>query len=183
MGLLFTKLIAKIFGNKEVRVLILGLDNAGKTTILYKLYSPDKVMRTTPTIGFNMETVSHNNVKFRVWDLGGQTQIRPYWRFYYPHTNAIIFVVDSADAKRFDLCRKELMGMLEEEELKNSKLLVFANKQDMKDALPVAKLSQRLGLPLLKDRQWHICKSNALEGIGLKEGLDWLAAAINGKLS
>jgi hypothetical protein len=70
MGLLFSSLFSKLFGNKEVRVLILGLDNAGKTTILYKLYAPDRVIRTMPTIGFNVESVVYKNLKFSVWDLG-----------------------------------------------------------------------------------------------------------------
>ena len=74
-------------------------------------------------------------VGFQVWDLGGQTSIRPYWRCYYPNTDAIIFVVDSCDADRLGVARQELMAMLEEEELKDAILLVFANKQDAKGAL------------------------------------------------
>jgi len=178
MGLLFSKVFTSLFGNKEVRVLILGLDNAGKTTILYKLHSPNRVIRTMPTIGFNVETVVYKNLNFSVWDLGGQTSIRPYWRCYYANTNAIIYVVDSSDAERLALSRKELMAMLEEEELKSTVLLVFANKQDMKGALSEAEVSQQLGLHAIKNRQWHICKSTAIKGVGLSEGLDWMSQAI-----
>jgi len=178
MGLLFSKIFSSLFGNKEVRVLILGLDNAGKTTILYKLHSPNRVIRTMPTIGFNVETVVYKNLNFSVWDLGGQTNIRPYWRCYYANTNAIIYVVDSTDADRLALSRKELMAMLEEEELKATVLLVFANKQDMKGALSDAEVSQQLGLHTIKNRQYHICKSSAIKGTGLAEGLDWMAQAI-----
>jgi len=170
--------MASLFGNQEVRVLILGLDNAGKTTILYKLYAPDRVIRTMPTIGFNMETVVFKNLNFSVWDLGGQTNIRPYWRCYYANTNALIYVVDSTDKERLALSRKELMAMLEEEELKNVHLLVFANKQDMAGAATEVEVSQALGLHAIKDRQWHICKCSALQGEGLKEGLEWLSNAI-----
>ena len=59
-----------------------------------------QVIPTTPTIGFNVETVQYKNIKFQVWDLGGQSSIRPYWRCYFPNTNAIIYVVDSVDKQR-----------------------------------------------------------------------------------
>lgn len=178
MGLLFSSLFGQLFGKKEIRVLILGLDNAGKTTILYKMYAPNRVIRTMPTIGFNVETVSYKNLNFNVWDLGGQTNIRPYWRCYYANTHAIIYVIDSCDKERLGLSKKELMAMLEEEELKNAVLLVFANKQDMPGALTDAEVSQGLGLTALKDRTWQIQKSSAIKGDGLNEGLEWLSNAI-----
>ena len=134
MGGLFSKLFASIAGNKEVRVLILGLDNAGKTTILYKLQMGE-VVTTVPTIGFNVETVQYKSLRLQVWDLGGQTSIRPYWRCYYQNTNAIIYVVDSADGERMGLCKNELITMLEEEELKGAALIIFANKQDLPGAI------------------------------------------------
>lgn len=84
-----------------------------------------------PTIGFNVETVQYKNLRFQVWDLGGQTSIRPYWRCYYQNTNAVIYVVDSADHDRIGISKQELMAMLEEEELKDAALMVFANKQDL----------------------------------------------------
>jgi ADP-ribosylation factor-like protein 1 len=89
-------------------------------------------------------------------------------------------VVDSTDKERLALSRKELMAMLEEEELKSAHLLVFANKQDVKGALSEVEISEQLGLPAIKDRQWHVCKSAALKGEGLTEGLDWLSSAITG---
>lgn len=107
-----TKLFSALFGGKEVRILILGLDNAGKTTILYRLQA-DEIEQTVPTIGFNVETVQYKNIKFQVWDLGGQTSIRPYWRCYYPNTDAIIYVVDSADTDRLNIAKQELHAMLE----------------------------------------------------------------------
>jgi len=113
-------------------------------------------------------------------DLGGQQNIRPYWRCYYANTNAIIYVVDSADRDRIGLSRQELLAMLEEEELKDTVLLVFANKQDQKDAMSDAEVSEALGLHAIKDRAWHICKCTATKGAGLEEGLDWLSNAITG---
>lgn len=181
MGILFSTIFEKLFGKKEFRVLILGLDNAGKTTILMKMYAPNRVIRTMPTIGFNVETVVYKNLSFSVWDLGGQTNIRPYWRCYYANTQAIIFVVDSADRERIGIARKELMAMLEEEELKNTVLLVMANKQDQKEAMSEVEVSQALGLHTIKDRQWYICKTSAIRNEGLQEGLEWLASAVQGQ--
>jgi ADP-ribosylation factor-like protein 1 len=104
MGIFFSRLFQSLFGSKEVRILILGLDNAGKTTILYRLQNDDDaVVQTIPTIGFNVEVLQYKNIKFQVWDLGGQTSIRPYWRCYYPNTDAIIFVVDSCDNERLGI--------------------------------------------------------------------------------
>ncbi|KAJ2191499.1 Arf GTPase arl1, partial [Coemansia sp. RSA 530] len=174
MGHYFSKLFNQlVFGDKEVRILILGLDGAGKTTILYRMQIGD-VVSTIPTIGFNVETVTYKNIKFQVWDLGGQTNIRPYWRCYYANTDAVIYVVDSCDRDRITTSRDELAAMLEEEELRDSVLLVFANKQDMKGAMSAAEVSESLGLPRLKNRQWGIYKTSALKGEGLDEGLDWL---------
>lgn len=177
MGVLVSKVFSSLLGKREYRVLILGLDNAGKTTILYKLQMGE-VVTTVPTIGFNVETVQYKNLRFQVWDLGGQTSIRPYWRCYYQNTNAIIYVVDSADPERMGISKQELVTMLEEEELKDAALVVFANKQDLPNALPVDAIAEKLGLASLKQRQWQIFKTSAIKGDGLYDGLDWLANAI-----
>merc|ERR550514_1914519 len=166
MGMLFSKLFSALFGSKEVRILILGLDNAGKTTILYRLQVDEPIGQTIPTIGFNVETLQYKNIKFQVWDLGGQTSIRPYWRCYYPNTDAIIFVVDSADRERLKIAKQELFAMLEEEELKDAILLVFANKQDQKGALNAKDLSEALALPEVRNRQWSIQETCAVKGNG-----------------
>jgi len=85
------KIVSKVFGNKEMRILMLGLDAAGKTTILYKLKLGQSV-NTIPTVGFNVETVTYKNVKFNVWDVGGQDKIRPLWRHYYTGTQVRLSV-------------------------------------------------------------------------------------------
>lgn len=181
MGIFFSRIFQSLFGSKEVRILILGLDNAGKTTILYRLQNDtDENIQTIPTIGFNVEVLQYKNIKFQVWDLGGQTSIRPYWRCYYPNTDAIIFVVDSCDSDRLSVARQELMAMLEEEELKDAILLVFANKQDAKGALNAQQVSEGLGLSDIKNRQWSIQETSALRGGGLFEGFDWLVMCIKG---
>lgn len=140
----------------------------------------DENIQTIPTIGFNVEVLQYKNIKFQVWDLGGQTSIRPYWRCYYPNTDAIIFVVDSCDVERLGIAKQELMAMLEEEELKDAILLVFANKQDSKGALNARSVSEALGLSEIKNRQWSIQETSALKGAGLFEGFDWLVTCIKG---
>eukprot|EP00494_Astrolonche_serrata_P002148 UN02154 len=159
---------------------MVGLDAAGKTTILYKL-KLGEVVTTIPTIGFNVETVEYKNVKFTVWDVGGQDKIRPLWRHYYANTQGVIFVVDSADTDRLDesqgtehSAKEELHGMLAEEELKDVAVLVMANKQDLPGALRPAEITQRLGLNHLKNIRWYIQGTCATKGEGIYEGLDWL---------
>src|ERR1700753_2136405 len=134
MGLTFSKLFDKLWGKKEMRILMVGLDAAGKTTILYKL-KLGEVVTTIPTIGFNVETVDYKNISFTVWDVGGQDKIRLLWRHYYQNTQGLIFVVDSNDRDRVDDAREELHKMLSEEELKDAVVLVFANKQDLPGAM------------------------------------------------
>eukprot|EP00899_Mesostigma_viride_P015460 jgi/Mesvir1/23915/Mv10693-RA.1 len=132
-----------------------------------------EVVSTIPTIGFNVETVTYKNIKFQVWDLGGQTSIRPYWRCYFPNTQAIIYVVDSSDPERLAISRQEFHAILEEEELKDAAVLVFANKQDVPGALDEAKVTEGLGMHTIRNRQWAIYKTSAIKGEGLFDGLDW----------
>jgi len=96
MGNMFATLFKGLFGKKEMRILMVGLDAAGKTTILYKL-KLGEIVTTIPTIGFNVETVEYKNISFTVWDVGGQDKIRPLWRHYFQNTQGLIFVVDSND--------------------------------------------------------------------------------------
>uniref|UniRef100_A0A8C9SG84 ARF GTPase 5 n=1 Tax=Scleropages formosus TaxID=113540 RepID=A0A8C9SG84_SCLFO len=99
MGLTISSLFSKLFGKKQMRILMVGLDAAGKTTILYKL-KLGEIVTTIPTIGFNVETVEYKNICFTVWDVGGQDKIRPLWRHYFQNTQGLIFVVDSNDRER-----------------------------------------------------------------------------------
>jgi len=132
-----------------------------------------EVVTTHPTVGFNMETVEYRNIKFQVWDVGGQDSIRPYWRCYYVNTKAIVFVVDSSDKDRIEIAKQELFGLLKEEELKDAAILVFANKQDLADAVSPESLTTELNLSSITNRQWAIFGSSAKEGTGLTEGFDW----------
>merc|ERR1711972_897241 len=148
----FTKLWARIVSSKqEMRILMVGLDAAGKTTILYKL-KIGEVVTTIPTIGFNVETVEYKNISFTVWDIGGQDKIRKLWRHYYRGTHGVIFVVDSSDRERMEDAREELFKMLSEEELREAAVLVLANKQDLPCAMSTTEVSEKLGLNQLRSR-------------------------------
>jgi small GTP-binding protein len=174
MGLFITKLLDTISLNKskETKILLLGLDGAGKTTLVYKL-KLGQFISTVPTIGFNVEKVEYKNLNMTMWDIGGQKTIRNLWRYYYPQTNAIVFLIDSCDKERLELAKEELYNLLDDEELRDSKLLVFANKQDM-GIMSVSEIMNGLGLHKVK-RPWHIQGCSALTGDGIQEGFDWLS--------
>ncbi|KAI0295825.1 CPS1 protein [Multifurca ochricompacta] len=155
MGANLSKALGRLFGNKEMRLLMLGLDAAGKTTILYKLKLNQSVT-TIPTVGFNVETVTYKNVKFNVWD-------------------GLVFVVDSQDRERIDEAKQELHRILSDREMKDCLLLVFANKQDLPGAMSPAEVTEKLGLHRMRDRSWYVHPSCATTGEGLFEGLQWLS--------
>ncbi|KAJ1814413.1 Arf GTPase arf1 [Coemansia sp. RSA 2599] len=179
MGMTISSLFASFIGKKEMRILMVGLDAAGKTTILYKL-KLGEIVTTIPTIGFNVETVEYSNISFTVWDVGGQDKIRPLWRHYFQNTQGIIFVVDSNDRDRIVEAREELQRMLGEDELRDAKLLVFANKQDLPNAMTAQEITEKLSLASLAGmREWYIQSTCATTGDGLYEGLEWLKDNLN----
>ena len=173
MGGLFTKLFDGLRKKKEQRIIMLGLDAAGKTTVLYSLKLGEVVM-TIPTIGFNVENVSYKNIEFQVWDIGGQDRIRSLWRHYYANTHGIIFVVDSADRARLDTAKEELHKLLGEDELRGAKVLVLANKQDLPGAVTTSEVASKMGLSTHKKHDWFVHGCCATRGDGIYEGLDWL---------
>lgn len=181
MGLNTSSLYRRAFGKAESRIIMLGLDAAGKTTILYQLQL-GKVVTTIPTIGFNVEQVRFEGksvVEFTAWDVGGRDKIRPLWRHYYQLGNCAVFVVDSNDRDRIEEAKDQLHLFLSEEEVRDYPLLVFANKQDLPNAMRGVELVEKLGLNTLRNRQWFLQESNALDGSGLSEGLDWLSHVLN----
>ncbi|CAL8263086.1 unnamed protein product [Merluccius merluccius] len=178
MGLSISSIFTRLFGKKQMRILMVGLDAAGKTTILYKL-KLGEIVTTIPTIGFNVETVEYKNICFTVWDVGGQDKIRPLWRHYFQNTQGLIFVVDSNDRERVAESKEELNKMLTEDELKDAVLLVFSNKQDLPNAMSVSELTDKLGLQNLRNRTWYVQAACATQGTGLYEGLDWLSVELS----
>nr|CAD2150866.1 unnamed protein product [Meloidogyne enterolobii] len=162
---------------RELRILLLGLDNAGKTTILKKLAAED-VTHITPTQGFNIKSVMADDVRLNVWDIGGQRKIRPYWKNYFDNTDVLIYVIDSSDRKRFDETAMELSELLEEEKLKNVPMLVFANKQDLLTSAKASEIAGGLQLVKIRDRSWQIQACSALSGEGIKDGMEWISKNI-----
>ncbi|KAL3625978.1 Arf GTPase arf1 [Castilleja foliolosa] len=184
MGLSFTKLWSRLFGKKETRILMLGLDAAGKTTILYKLKLGDidnKNYTIIPTIGFNVESIEYNNINFIVWDIQGQDKIRPLWRHYFENTKGVIFVVDCDDRERVFEARDELQRMLKDDELRDAVFLVFANKQDIHNAMSVDEITEKLGLDSFGPGRWYVQSACGKSGEGVYEGLDWLSNNIANK--
>ena len=151
--------------NKEVRMCMLGLDNSGKTTILKSL-SREEIQHVMPTQGFNVKTLTTGNLKFNVWDLGGQKAIRQHWKNFYEKLDCIIYVIDSSDRIRMEECADELQGLLEEDKLAGVPLLIFANKQDLAHALPADEIEDMLNLSMINDRAWNIAACSATESEG-----------------
>ena len=147
---------------------------------------PYEIASTIPTVGLNIETINYKDIKFHVWDLGGQKKIRSMWNHYYNDTDAIIFVIDSNEIDRIDKLKDdnakyELHKLLQNPLLKNAALLVLANKQDLPNAININELNKRLDIEELSKqnkRPWMIQETCAMNGDGLYEGLEWLSNVI-----
>jgi len=169
-------------GKNDVRVLIAGLDSAGKTTILYKIKRGQKRMKesipTTPTMHFNVEQWKYKNTTFSVWDVGGQDSIRPLWRHHLTGTQGLVYVVDSNDRDRLRKSATEMHKIMLDHAMRNACLLVYANKSDLPHALKPDQVSKELRLDELGARAWHVQPSCATTGDGLWQGLKWLAGNV-----
>ncbi|XP_041706079.1 ADP-ribosylation factor-like protein 3 isoform X3 [Coregonus clupeaformis] len=154
MGLLSILRRLKHSPDQEVRLLLLGLDNAGKTTLLKQLASED-VSHITPTQGFNIKSMQSQGFKLNVWDIGGQRKIRPYWRNYFENTDVLIYVIDSSDRKRFE-----------------------ETGQDLMTAAPASELAEGLNLHTIRDRVWQIQACSAITAEGVQDGMTWVCKNI-----
>ncbi|KAL9655481.1 hypothetical protein ABK040_011874 [Willaertia magna] len=163
----------------EQRMLMLGMDASGKTTLLYKL-KLDEVVTTVPTIGFNVENVKYKKHEFTIWDVGGQDKIRPLWRHYYADTNVLCYVIDSNDYERLDDAIKELSKLSKEQELDKVPLLIYANKQDLPNAMPPRMIYDKVK-GFLSNRPYFIQPCCSTTGEGLYEGLDWINKGLEKK--
>ena len=179
MGLLFSRLWS-YFTHEEHKLVIIGLDNAGKTTILYQ-FLMEEVVHTSPTLGSNVEEVVWKNIHFVMWDLGGQDSIRQGWQTYYANTEFVILVVDSTDRERIAISKEELWRMLGHDDLRKAGLLIYANKQDVKGCMTAAQISKELNLTAIKKHKWQIQSCCALTGEGLYQGLEWIVSQLRNK--
>ena len=165
-------------GKSEARILMLGLDAAGKTTILYKL-KLNETVSSIPTIGFNVETVTPvKGVSFTVWDVGGQDKIRPLWKHYFHNTEGLVYVVDSADKERIIEAKEELFWILDSDEMRGVPVVVLANKQDLPSAIQPSEVANRLGLPSVCTHQWYIQGTCAVSGDGLLTAMEELGKMV-----
>ena len=133
-----------------------------------------------PTIGFNVERITYRNLEMTIWDVGGQDKIRALWRHYYENTDALIWLVDSADAARMAECKDELHHVLRDDGLRNAKVLVLANKQDLPKAARADRVAEALELHSLRGQQeWYVQPCSSIKGDGIFEGLEWLHKTLN----
>ena len=178
MGLLALLKKLKSTPSKEIRILLLGLDNAGKTTLLKHLASEDYTS-VTPTQGFNIKTVQAKGLRLNIWDIGGQKSIRAYWNNYFENTDVLIYVIDSGDRKRLNETGFELSELLEEEKLAGVPVLIFANKQDLKHAAREDEISNLLQLSThCRGRTWRIQPCIATQGEGVEDGLEFISTTL-----
>lgn len=173
------KIITKLFGSPEYRLLILGFDGSGKTSILYKLKLNDFI-QTIPTIGFNVETVTYDNNALTIWDVGGCDKIRPLIRHYFENTKGIIFVIDSQEScsYRQSELKEELWRIFSEETLTGVPVLIYLNKSDVNQGLQPENITKKMKLNEVRYRQWFVQPCSAKSGQGLYDGLDWLLRAM-----
>ncbi|CCW64648.1 unnamed protein product [Phytomonas sp. EM1] len=162
----------------KLNIIICGLDNSGKTTIVNQLKPQDqRTENITATVGYNMDKFSLDKVKFTAFDMGGARKFRALWESYYSSVQGIVFVIDSSDALRLCVVKDEISQMVEHPEIANKKLpfLFFANKMDVKNSKAPVDLIQALELQdLMTNHSFNIFASNALTGSGLTEGITWL---------
>eukprot|EP01041_Mallomonas_annulata_P009111 gene9111-18878_t len=178
-------MIASALGMKktEARILVIGLDNSGKTTLVHHL-KPKKAstFEVTPTVGFQVEEFSRNNINFTIFDMSGQGRYRSLWEHYYKDVQAVIYVLDSTDRFRTCVAKEELDQLLAHEDIKasNIPIIFFANKMDISGAMTPEECMEDLQLDRIRDKPWHITSSNALSGDGIPEGIEWLCEKLAG---
>ncbi|XP_065199471.1 ADP-ribosylation factor-related protein 1 [Planococcus citri] len=172
---------------EEYCVLILGIDNAGKTTYLeaakakcnrnYKAMSPNKI---TTTVGLNIGKIDIAGISLNFWDLGGQEELQSLWDKYYAESHAIIYIVDSNDRDRIPESKETFDKMISNENLSGVPLLVLANKQDIPHCMGVREVKPIFdkNAHLIGRRDCMVMPISALNGDGVDEGIHWLVDSI-----
>ncbi|CAF1090173.1 unnamed protein product [Rotaria magnacalcarata] len=178
MGKVLSKFMKKLSTDGPKRIIMLGLDNAGKTTILYRMKRTED-FHTVPTIGFNVETISPcRGISLTVWDVGGQDHLRTLWHHYFDNVDGLVFVIDSTDSRRLHIARAELEGIYQHDAMTHVPLIVLANKQDTDDALSAEDIAEKLNLLAWPDGSYYIIPCCALSGDGLTDAFATLAQMI-----
>ncbi|CAM6101290.1 unnamed protein product [Calypogeia fissa] len=173
-----------LFSKAEFHVLILGIDKAGKTTLLEKLktlYSdfeglpPDRIV---PTVGLNIGRIEAHKSKLIFWDLGGQLGLRTIWEKYFEEAHAVLYVVDAASETRLEDAKSAFEKVLRHEDLQGAPVLIFANKQDLPGAASAEELGRQLHLKELDSRESNVMAISAYDGSGIRDGVTWLVEAM-----
>jgi len=151
-----------------------GLGNAGKTTFIHVIQKGEYVQDMIPTVGFNMHKIDKGKVSIKVWDLGGQKKYRGMWERYCRKNDAIVFMVDAADAGKFPAAKKELFSLLSSPSLNGIPLLLLFNKNDLPEARPSAEILQALNIKSLKGREVAYYEVSCKDIINIDTTLDWL---------
>lgn len=168
---------------REMRILMLGLDNAGKTTCVKKFCGKD-TDSISPTLGFQITAFTFRGCMLNVWDVGGQQSLRSYWRNYFESTDGLIWVVDSNDVGRLQDCKNELHALLQEERLAGASLLIFLNKHDIPTSLCAEKIEEILEINAIRQGRRHVflCSCSAKTGEGLLEGMTWMVDDVSKRM-
>lgn len=168
-----------MFGRRKVKLVMVGLDASGKSTILYKFITGE-TQNLIPTTGFNYEEVNFGNLCFNIWDVASQYKIIALWKHYLIDADALIFVVDISNMERMKNAKIELFKLLESEESRDMPLLVFANKIDLGINNEQVVIKE-LKLNTINERKWFCIGTSAKNGSGIQEGFDWLAKNLKRK--
>jgi len=172
-----------VFQKVQYQALILGLDHAGKSTLLEQMRSmysgtrPPNTMKIPPTVGLNIGKFDVDKATMVFWDLGGQVSLRVLWDKYFSDAHAVVYVIDAADGKRLEESRKEIEKLLVDPDLLDAPLLIMANKQDLKEALAADEIKKTMNLQVGK-RPMLVQPISALNGRGVQEGLNWLLSVL-----
>lgn len=166
--------LLSLFREKELELVVVGLENAGKTTLLGVLSTGAAPANALPTIGLNVVTARVGNVKIKAWDLGGQDQYRAEWGRYAKGCDVILFVVDAADAAQFPAAKHELHRMLEDPDLAKTPLLIVANKIDLEPHASESQVIEALNLDYVTEQPWVVFPVSALKSTNVDRVLDWL---------
>ena len=166
--------------NKKANIVFLGLDNAGKSALLHVLKT-DRVTQTRPTIHPHSEELKMGNLVLNTYDLGGHETARKIWKDYFPAVNAILFLVDSVDVKRFPEAYKELNDILETPELVNIPIAILGNKIDMAGAVSIEELKAALHYDELmakENRPMEVFMTSVTKKIGFSAALEWISSKL-----
>ena len=166
--------LRSLFFKQEMELTLVGLQNSGKTTLVNIIATGGFSEDMIPTVGFNMRKVTKGKVTIKLWDLGGQPRFRSMWERYCRGVNAIVYVVDSADAENIATSKSELHDLLAKPALEGIPTLILGNKNDLSSSIGVDELIERLGLKALANREVCCYSISAKNAVNIDITMDWL---------